>query len=241
MATITTTQSLEILFKEWSEPDLYTEETPPIETEPFPIYIEPMDIGYYYGLPGNPKLLARNYTVERLPNTFLDEVGTYQIQGKRAYEIGGELAEKIKREKLEQELFQICHGLIGRSCLLVEIMRIGFEDEPKMNPVVVLVTLEKGVDPTDAEWVIAEIKNRIDSRGILGIEIEVKEGDSTTLPLDTLRLRLPPVLPEAISKGPPPFKSVERQVERMVKQLERVGRSRILELLGNVDEGIREG
>jgi hypothetical protein len=89
-------------------------------TEKFPEYVDPMDLGYYYGLPpGNPTLLARNSDIERMPTTFLDETGVYRIQKKRAYEVGGDLGDRMEEENMAERFLQIGRDLIRHDCVMV--------------------------------------------------------------------------------------------------------------------------
>jgi hypothetical protein len=139
---------------------------PPEPLTPFPEYVDPLDMGYYYGLPDNPTLLARsggsNSDTVSIPETYLDPEGIYRVQGKRAYEI--EDCHPINaylRRGLEKRIRNGIKGMIKEEFLMVEIRRIGFDEEPSKNPVVVLITVTRGTAKIDAEWVIEEIEKMI--------------------------------------------------------------------------------
>jgi hypothetical protein len=130
-----------------------------------------MDMGYYYGIPGNLVLLAKSHEREGLAPTYLEEeTGIYRIQGKRIYEVEdteiGEVEDgedgptspvrechKGAKGEIRDKIIDVVFDMVGRMCLGVDIKRIGFHRNPTENPVVVLITL--GIEATiyDAKWV----------------------------------------------------------------------------------------
>lgn len=125
--------------------------------DPFDAYLDPTDFGYYYGLPGNPKLLAktnRNKGVQ-IAQTMLDGTGIYRVLGKRAYEVDARDPGRYKR-KIE-ELFDICRTVSKKTCM-VEFLRLGHEDHPAMNPRTFLITVEEGTSSTEAESIVQAIE-----------------------------------------------------------------------------------
>ena len=65
-----------------------------------------------------------------------------RYRGKGAFEVGGEHGDRVKAESLVKRLQTIGKHCIQNKCVRVEILRIGFDEEPSFNPVVILITMD---------------------------------------------------------------------------------------------------
>jgi hypothetical protein len=103
---------------------------------------------YYYGLPGNPKLLARSSTVPwQIPSIDIPEHGEWGYQS-RAYKSVFVLTRHPLREKLVNGLRDNIRNVLATMSpckwISVDYLRIGYDDNVEQNnPVVILVTVEQ--------------------------------------------------------------------------------------------------
>lgn len=104
---------------------------------------------YYYGLPNNPKLLARSNPEpwEPLPSYQSKFDGTFEIQPKILFflvERCHPLRERLKGG-LRSKIRAVLATMEPLKWISVDYLRVGYKKVEKDNPVVILVTVEKDV------------------------------------------------------------------------------------------------
>lgn len=133
------------------------QEDNPHGADPFEEYRDPTDFGYYYGLPDNPKLLAKTNKNKgvQIAETMLDGTGIYRVRGKRAYEVDDRDPGCYKTTV--EDILRICRTISSKVCL-VEFLRLGYKDHPAMNPPTFLVTVEEGTSSNESKTIVRAIE-----------------------------------------------------------------------------------
>lgn len=137
--------------------------------------------GYYYGLPGCPKLLARSNPQPWMAPSF-EVTANSSPRTKTVFVV----THHSLREKLDAGLRDTILGILAtmnpRKWISVDYLRIGYEKGvAQNNPVVTLITVDKDEVPlAEAQRVVDAIAEECKKVDLPDVEVEVMEGQRST-------------------------------------------------------------